>query len=169
MDHQDRLNPNCPSVDMHRLFTIGFRMVLLLALGGFSAERAIPAESNSSTPTESTEPVSTEKAVSRIYELGYFHVRQLRPTRSETINLKFELHLLMPEKAQELGLETRLNQWNRRLRDQVITAVRNAESMDFKESNLKKLQRMIRLRINRLLKFIRIEEVYITQFEFVLQ
>ena len=58
---------------------------------------------------------------------------------------------------------------NRRLRDQVITAVRNAETKDFKESDLKKLQRMIRLRINRLLKSIRIEEIYITQFEFVLQ
>ena len=75
----------------------------------------------------------------------------------------------MPEKAQELGLETRLNQWNRRLRDQVITAVRNTESKDFKESDLKKLQQMIRLRINRLLKSIRIEEIYITQFEFELQ
>jgi flagellar basal body-associated protein FliL len=169
MDHQEALNPICPSVNMHRLFTIVFRMVLLLALSGFSAERAIPAESNSATPAESTEPVSPEETVSRIHELGYFHVRQLRPTRNETIDLKFELHILMPEKAQELGLETRLNQWNRRLRDQVITAVRNAETKDFKESDLKKLQRMIRLRINRLLKSIRIEEIYITQFEFALQ
>ena len=160
MDHQDTLNSNCPSVNTHRLFTIGFRMVLLLALSGFPAERAIPAENNSAAP---------EETVRRIYELGYFHVRQLRPTRNETINLKFELHLLMPEKAQELGLETRLNQWNRRLRDQVITAVRNTKSKDFKESDLKKLRRMIRLRINRLLKSIRIEEIYITQFEFELQ
>ncbi len=169
MDHQDALNSTCPSVNMHRLFTIGFRMVLLLALSGFSAERAIPAESNSATPAESTKPVSAEETVSRIYELGYFHVRQLRPTRNEMIDLKFELHLLMPEKAQEFGLETRLNQWNRRLRDQVITAVRNADTKDFKESDLKKLQRMIQLRINRLLKSIRIKELYITQFEFVLQ
>jgi len=167
MSGHNSFDPTSQSEISYILSKVGCRLFLGLVLCGFLVERTISAESNSAQPATSSEQSSTEEVASRIYELGNFEIHQLWPTRNVTINLKFELHLLMPKGWQEQELEKRLNRWTQRLRDQVITAVRNAESKDFTESDLVRLQRMIRLRINRLLKFTRIEEVYITRFEFV--
>ncbi len=146
----------------------GFRLAMVWIVWGLPAGWAVSAEGEPAPADTSTQQSATEDLVHRIHELGYFHLRQLRPTRDETINVKFELHLLMPEDASGLELENRLNRWTQRLRDQVITAVRNAEVKDFTEPGLRRLQKMILLRINRLLKFARIEKIYLTQYEFVL-
>jgi flagellar basal body-associated protein FliL len=141
---------------------------MVWTLWGLPAGWAVSAESKPVPPEPSTQQSAMEDLVHRIHELGYFHLRQLRPTRDETINVKFELHLLMPEDAPGPELENLLNRWTQRLRDQVITAVRRAEIKDFTEPGLRRLQKMILLRINRLLKFSRIEGVYLTRYEFVL-
>ena len=141
---------------------------MVSTLWALPAGWAVAAESKPASPGPSTQESTQEDLVHRIHKLGYFHLRQLRPNRDETINVKFELHLLMPEDALGRELENRLNRWTQRLRDQVNTAVRRAEIKDFTEPGLGRLQKMILLRINRLLKFSRIEKVYLTRYEFVL-
>jgi flagellar basal body-associated protein FliL len=149
-------------------FAAGLRLAMVWILCVLPVGRAVSAESKS-PPSETVSLRSVaEDSSCPIYALGNIHVRQLRPTCNETINVKFELHLRMPEAAPGPELENRLNRWTHRLHDQVITAVRNAETKDFTEPGLRRLQKMILLRINRLLKFSRVEEVYITRYEFVL-
>jgi hypothetical protein len=154
-------------------FATGLPLAMLWVLCALPAPWVVSAE-NESTPAEvPTEQMLvqqsvTEDGVGRIHELGYFHILQLRPTRDETINVKFELHLRIAEDVPGPELENRLNRWTARLCDQVITAVRNAETKDFTEPQLRRLQKLILLRVNRLLQFTRIEEIYLTQYEFLL-
>ena len=149
-------------------FATGFRLAVAWIVCALPAGRVVSAESEPPSPETASLPSVTEDSTHTIHELGYFHVRQHRPTCNETINVKFELYLRMPEVAPGPELENRLNRWTHRLHDQVITAIRNAETKDFTEPGLRRLQKMIRLRINRLLKFAQVEEVYITRYEFVL-
>jgi|GEM_PF-6878088 len=149
-------------------FTVGFRLAMAGALWVLPAAWTVSEASEPASQVQPEQQSAKADLARRIHEVGNFQLRQLRPTRDETIHVRFELYLQLPEDGPEPALENRLDRWNERLRDQVITAVRNTETKDFTEPSLRRLQKMILLRINRLLKFTRIEQVYLTQYEFEL-
>ena len=123
-----------------------------------------PAASDSDNPDDTSD--AQEEAVNRVLPLGKFCIKQLRPVSNETITVTFDLHLVLPAGSSEGALEF-LGQWTQRLRDQVVTSVRLAETKDFSEPDLNRLQRIMLLRINRLFKTKRVESLYFTQFAFV--
>ncbi|MBX3425766.1 MAG: hypothetical protein KF688_08810 [Pirellulales bacterium] len=96
-------------------------------------------------------------------DLGDFHVRDWRPTRNETPDLRFSVAVVFAPETSELTRE-RLRHWTNRLRDQAIIAVRLAESKDFVEPTLDQLQRLIRGRIRRTLPGVPVSEVLMTDF-----
>ncbi len=103
-----------------------------------------------------------------VFELGRFNIKDLRPARNETVELNFVLHLALKPETPDAIL-TGLEGWKHRLRDQVITAARVAETKDFSSPNLYRLRRLMILRANRLLGEDVIDELLLTEFVFTLK
>lgn len=142
--------------------------VFLLAIA-FSAGAVCAKENRAGMPlaASDTDSLQQDDASTKVFSLGNFYIRQLKPTRNETISVYFALYLVLPD-GSSLAAEKQLEKWTHRLRDQVLTSVRLAETKDFTEPKLERLRRLILLRINRILKSMQIEDMYITQFEFSL-
>lgn len=97
------------------------------------------------------------------FDLGAFHVRDLRPTRDVTADLKFSLHLQLRDDVSEAAVSA-LEHWKHRLRDQAITAIRTAQMVDFTDPDLARVRRLINLRVNRLLPHPLVDEILVTSF-----
>ncbi len=138
-----------------------------LLVGVMQIQAACAEEAKSVSPAESTATQIDQNVgmILRQIDLGPFRIQQIRPTRNETVEVRFELILVLPEATTKREV-ARLENWKHRLRDQAITSVRLAETKDFSEPELRRLQRLILLRINRILKFTRIQGLFFTRFEF---
>ncbi|NOY30273.1 MAG: hypothetical protein GXP28_08875 [Planctomycetes bacterium] len=112
-------------------------------------------------PTESAE--ETRATI----DLGTFQVKDLRPTRNETVKLSFAIHLALHPSVSQSTVE-QLERWQHRLRDQVLIVIRLSATKDFLEPNLDKFRRSISLRVNRALKAILVSEALLTEFTFKL-
>jgi hypothetical protein len=97
------------------------------------------------------------------FDLGEFHLRNFRPTHNKTASIRFSLHLVVDPEAEPGDLEALAN-WQRRLRDQAIIAVRSAEAADLAEPDLARVRRLIIIRLNRLPVAHLIQGVYLTNF-----
>lgn len=100
-----------------------------------------------------------------VIELGRFQIKDLRPTRNETAKVSFVLHLALKPTVDKRTVE-QLEFWKHRIRNQVITAVRIAETRDFLEPGLNRFRRSITLRVNRALKAALVSEILFTEFTF---
>ncbi|MAT73078.1 MAG: hypothetical protein CMJ58_26640 [Planctomycetaceae bacterium] len=98
-----------------------------------------------------------------VLPLGDFHLRDWRPTRNETPDLRFAVAIVFNADTPVLTRE-RLAHWVNRLRDQTIIAMRLAETKDFAEPSLQQVQRLIRVRVSRILPRLAVDEVLITDF-----
>ncbi len=96
-------------------------------------------------------------------DLGDFRIKDWRPTRNETIQLTFHMHLALNKTAGEKTIE-QLEHWKHRLRNQVFIAVRLAERQDYLEPGLHRFRRIVKLRINRLMKSHLVDEALLTEF-----
>jgi hypothetical protein len=136
-------------------------------IGATKAVAATEIVSESVKPTENGDSKEKEEAkpVPRHFDLGAFEIRQLRPTRNETIDVNFELYLVLSKEADE-AVKKKLEFWKHRLREQVLTSVRLTETKFFSEPDLLRLQRVILLRINRICPEMHIAGIYITRFIF---
>jgi hypothetical protein len=139
----------------------------LLAAGmAAAALQAKPSWASSAAPAKhGAAPAADEGAPKRtdILDLGLFRIRSSRPTDREVSDLKFALHLVLAPKISQAEFH-RLELWLRRLRDQVITAVRGADAADFDDPELKRLHRLILFRVKRLPIGKSIVDVYLTDF-----
>ena len=98
-----------------------------------------------------------------VLDLGFLQVRDWRPTRNETPNLRFGIAVVFGAETSP-ATRTALKHWKNRLRDQAIIAMRLAETRDFTEPDLHKVQRLIQVRINRILPQVNVESVMLTDF-----
>lgn len=114
-------------------------------------------------PQHATDPDAETTTPLRRFELGAFHVRDLRPTRDVTADLKFSLYLVIREDVSEAAVAA-LEHWRHRLRDQAITAIRTAQIVDFADPDLTRVRRLMNLRINRALPHPLVEEILVTTF-----
>ena len=126
------------------------------------AGKSQPARSDSNSGQQQTEEAEPAE-VPEVVELGQFVLTELRPTRNETAKLRFTLHLQLRAGASSATAEA-LQHWKHRLRDQTITAVRTAEMIDFADPQLARLQKIIRLRINRALPTPLVDKLLLTGF-----
>ncbi len=147
---------------LHLFRAVTLAMLLNLTippLSAWSQEEAPPAES----AEEDAAP-----AVKRLLDLGTIRIKELRPEKNETIKLSFAVHFLLEPTATEEDLAT-LETWQHRLRDQVIVAVRTAHTNDFREPGLMRLRRIIRFRIEQILKSSMVESLLLSDYSFALE
>ncbi|MEM9352958.1 MAG: hypothetical protein AAGA92_08090 [Planctomycetota bacterium] len=141
----------------NRVF-FGVACAVLLGTGAASAED-VAGETPGTLETE---------ALREVFDLGRFHIKDLRPARNETVELNFVLHLALKPETPSAVLAD-LEGWKHRLRDQVITAARVAETKDFSSPSLHRLRRLMILRANRLIGGDLIDELLLTEFVFTLK
>ncbi len=127
--------------------------------GFASAQAAAEVEPAELEQSDSSAPIRP------MVDLGRFELRDLRPLSNVTVKLNFSLYLALVPQTDDQTAE-RLEKWQHRLRDQVLTATRKTEVKAFSEPDLRRLRRNILLRINRLLQRSLVEEVLVAEFSF---
>jgi hypothetical protein len=115
------------------------------------------------------QPADTEAAAAQprrfTYDLGRFELREIRPTRNETTTINFQAYFVMSPNVSEQDME-KLAHWKHRFRDQVIVAVRTAQTKDFQEPQLKRIRRIILFRVGRMMRESVIEDILFSEFTF---
>jgi len=139
--------------------------VMLIALGTLGSRVAV---AQNATIEDSAAESAAEEEFPLTLDLGRFIIKELRPTRNETLKITFAIHLKISP-AGGKDLVKKLEFWKHRLRDQVIVAVRTAETTDFREPNLHRLRRRMLLRVNRMLKNSIISEILLSEFTFSIE
>ena len=102
------------------------------------------------------------------FDLGRFVLREIRPTRNETTRIAFKAYFAMTSEISEQDLEN-LRHWKHRLRDQVISAVRTAQTKDFHEPQLQRLRRIILFRVGRMMREALVEDILFSEFTFSME
>jgi hypothetical protein len=96
-------------------------------------------------------------------ELGKFVLSQVRPLENSTVHVRFHAHAAVSA-DNAAPLKKRLERRRHEAREQVIVAVRTAETWEFDEPDLKKLRRRIVLGLNRWLDAPLVEDVVMSEF-----
>lgn len=135
---------------------------MLLHLTSASSFAAEPATAETVAAAEDGNAME-EKPKPVTFDLGSFRLREYRPTRNETSVLLFAVHLQLAEGVSEKTAQ-RLQNWKQRLRNEALTAVRSVDLADYQDPGLVRLQKVIMLRINRLLPVPLVERIYVTEF-----
>ncbi len=117
-----------------------------------------------STEADTSEAEQSEKETARVsIDLGSFRVREPRPIENMNIDLRFAIQAVVPEQEQD-RFEQSVALHKNKLRDQIILAVRTAESPEFDEPKLVMFRHRILLRIASVLDGLTPEDLYITDY-----
>jgi hypothetical protein len=137
-------------------------LVAMLAAGDALGTEHAPAED---APAEhGAAAVGGEEAQrTDILDLGAFRIRSSRSTDREITDVKFSLEAVLSTDSTPADFH-RLASWQKRLRDQVIIAVRGADPAEFLDPELRRLHRLILFRVKRLAIGDEIIGVYLTDF-----
>lgn len=98
-------------------------------------------------------------------DLGEISLRQTRTLENSTLNLRFRAHAVASA-ANAKRLENVLQARQHQAREQMIIAVRTAETWEFDEPELDRLRRRIQFRLNRWLDSTLVDDVVLTDFRF---
>ena len=136
----------CASSIVGRLLLASF--VAMLAAGGALGAEHAPAEK---APAEHGSASAGDEGAQRtdIVDLGAFRIRSSRSTDREITDVKFSPEAVLSTDSTPADYH-RLETWQKRLRDQVIIAVRGADPADFLDPELRRLHRLILFRVKRL-------------------
>lgn len=137
--------------------------VLLLSLCwsmGWGPLQVTAEETSTAEEAEESTPIKQFQL-----ELGRIQLKEFRPTRNETIKLRFGLTLSFRPEVTEADYKL-LQSWKHRLRDQVLTAVRTAHTKDFHERDLSRLRQIIRFRLEQVLKARVVDSLLLSDYSF---
>ena len=147
----------------HLLLSGIFSSALLLLCQGETVAQQQEATATAQKATVTV--VEEQENLRQILDLGYFQMKDYRPTRNETVKLAFHMHVVLNEHANEQTVK-QLEYWKHRLRNQVLIAVRLSRRQDFLEAGLQRFRHIVQIRINRLLKSQLIDDILLTEFTF---
>ena len=147
--------------------TIRALLVLAACCGALLCHPAQAQQNKPSTQETSSEDVDAEQ-VRLTYYLGRFEIREIRPTRNETTRINFEAHFAMSPEVSKQDIE-KLKHWKHRFRNQVIVAVRTAQTKDFQEPELQRLRRIILFRVGRMMREALVEDILFSEFTFSME
>ena len=147
--------------------TIRALLVLAVCSGAWFCHPAQAQQNKQSTQETSSEDAKAEQ-VRLTYDLGRFEIHEVQPTHNETTRINFEAYFAMSPKVSKQDIE-KLKHWKHRFRDQVIIAVRTAQTKDFHEPQLLRLRRIILFRVGRMMREALVEEVLFSEFTFSME
>lgn len=150
--------------DLSKLIAAFLSVMLFLAEGA----RAEEPPADDASQTDQAEGVDEESPAIVGFDLGHYFIKQTRTVEGANTKLAFTLHGSVTEdRAAELQrlLETRTN----RVRDQVITAARITEPLEFGDPDLERFRRRIMVRLSRSLPELPIDALYFSEFSYLVE
>jgi hypothetical protein len=141
---------------------------VLAAYCGVWLCQPVQAQQDKQSTQESSSEAPEAEQERLIYNLGRFEIREIRPTSNETTRINFESYFAMSPEVSEQDLE-KLKHWKHRFRDQVIIAIRTAQTKDFHELQLLRLRRIILFRVGRMMREALVEDVLFSEFTFSME
>ena len=112
------------------------------------------------------EVVESEVEVEPIgIELGDFHYRDVRSSEGVKLRISFTLFAEVKQENENQFMRVYENSV-KRIRDQVIIAIRLSETHDFQEPSLAKLKRRMKIRLHRVLPHLEIEDLMLRDFTY---
>jgi hypothetical protein len=141
--------------------------VLAMASGGDCLASGHGAASHAEAEADG-ESDDALPAKTRGIEIGEFHIRTYYPVEAQKSMVRFVLFIAVPG---ERYADTKrlVNNRRHKIRDQVITATRLVPLVEFDQSDLASFRRRILLRIRRTLPELKIDDVYVGNFELKVQ
>ncbi len=110
------------------------------------------------------EDAADPNAASRGFNLGEFSIRTYYPVEAKRSTAVFTLYGIVSRES--AGDFSRLLDNRRiRVRDQIIVATRLVPLSDFDDPQLKKFRRRILLRLRRALPELKLEDIYVSEFQ----
>jgi len=101
-------------------------------------------------------------------ELGDYYIRSHYPVEAQKIVIRFVLYAAVPsERFREV--QQVVESHRHKLRDLVITVARLTPQPYFDEPELKSFRRLLLMRLRRALPELKIDDVYVTDFQLVVQ
>jgi len=143
-------------------------LIAAAALAASRPDRAAAADHAAAKPqgdhgeasgeAEADKPLRTD-----VFEIGEFQIKNTLSAQHVTVQIHFSVSLILSSTTTVADVRA-LQHWQRRLRDQAITAVRSADPADFADPQLRRLRRLIMLRVRRLPTPAKIIGAYLTDF-----
>jgi hypothetical protein len=142
-------------------------MILVAALGSDCLASGHGAASHEEAEAE-PELDEASAAKTRGIEIGEFRIRAYYPVQAQKSMVRFVLFVTVPG---ERYADTKRLVQNRqhKIRDQVITATRLVPLVEFDQTDLASFRRRILLRLRRTLPELKIDDVYVSNFELKVQ
>lgn len=147
------------------------RAVIALAIAMASGGACLASGHGAASHDEAEADVESDDALTaktRGIEIGEFRIRAYYPVQAQKSMVRFVLFITVPG---ERYSDTRRLVKNRqhKIRDQVITATRLVPLVEFDQSDLASFRRRILLRLRRTLPELKIDDVYVGNFELKVQ
>ena len=130
----------------------------------------LPTTASGSAPAADGHEAADEHANSNApivgIKLGEFLVRDLSPVEGTKLRVNFKLYCGV-KREDSSAFQKKLHEQEARFRDHVLTAVRLVPLQAFEEPDLKTMRRRILLRLRRAMPELKIDELYLTDFNFL--
>ena len=137
-----------------------------VALFGMAILLATPTSAGAQAPDAAPEEEAPPELVG--FELGKFYIKNFRPAEGAKTKLTFTLHAAVwDDRAQQF--EKLLTTRKARIRDQVITSARMSEASVYRDPDLRLFRRRILIRIRRALPQLPIEDIYLSEFRYLVE
>jgi len=123
-----------------------------------------PAKAKATETTDGEE--ETELPKRHAYKLGDFRIKDYRPVEREKIKIEFTIYIEVPD-GKEQRFERLWKNHEHRVRNQIITAARLVQSVEYDDPKLHHLRRRIYLRLRRALPELPVGEVFVSDFSYL--
>ena len=140
---------------------------LAVAMAAFFAASVPQGLRAADEPSQSKNAVEDEDPETIGLSLGQYSLRDVRGAEGAKIRIDFSLYATFD--SEKLKFSKRLlKQYENRVRDQVIMAVRLCDTKDFQEAELQRVKRRILLRLKRAAPKLEIQQLHFHEFTFFL-
>lgn len=138
-------------------------MLTLLCEPSFAQSSTKQATVSEESEEEVVEPEVEVETIG--IELGDFHYRDVRSSEGVKLRISFTLFAEIKQEDEKQFMQIYENSL-KRIRDQVIIAIRLSETHDFQEPSLAKLKRRMKIRLHRVLPHLEIEDLMLRDFTY---
>lgn len=146
----------------------GLMLAWLTVLTSTCASPVQAADHKADAPPGDQTPIETAEPGRHAFELGEFRIKNFRPVEREKVTLEFTVWVeVTAENAAQF--EQAWQSRKHRVRGQVITSARLVPSTAFEDPTLNALRRRIYLRLRRAVPELPVEEVFISDFSYIVE
>lgn len=140
----------------------------LAVLTCFSAPAPAAEQGDAANADKVADEKESDEKQKPLYDgilLGEFYLKDFRPISGQKTKFTFTIYAVV-ETEEKKRLQPIFERRAKRIKDQVITAVRLSEDKDFEDPRLNRMRRRITFRLQRAMPELEFSDVYFTDFRY---